>query len=190
MVWRHPDGDINEGSGKKDDISLKRGWEKERWARSRWEMNSDGNVKPCYRSWTEANFVFLQIASWNLASAPNLMTRLPWFMLQIKMRLQILGTNIFSKFLQGKWNWVFFVSCYSWQSDMKCIQFSRIRIRNRRGDFLRSVPCVTVWHWNIKSEILWAREKMMKVQLVYVPRMMKKHSGHLPGLLMFFGNSF
>ena len=26
MVWRHPDGDINEGCGsKKDDISLKRG---------------------------------------------------------------------------------------------------------------------------------------------------------------------
>ena len=51
-----------------------------------------------------------------------------------------------------------------------------------RGDLLRSVPCVTVWHWKIKSKILWTREKMIKVHLVYVPRMMKNIMGHLPDL--------
>ena len=50
------------------------------------------------------------------------------------------------------------------------------------GDLLRSVPCVTVWHWKIKSKILWTREKMIKVHLVYVPRMMKNIMGHLPDL--------
>ena len=73
MVWWHPDGDINEGagSGKKDDISLKRGWEKERRAPyDKWILPFTGNVKVC--NWrTDANFVFLQIVSWNLATELN-----------------------------------------------------------------------------------------------------------------------
>ena len=56
------------------------------------------------------------------------------------------------------------------------------------GYLLRSVPCVTVWHWKIKSKILWAREKRIKFHQVYVPRMMKNIRGHLPGLLMNFGD--
>ena len=55
-------------------------------------------------------------------------------------------------------------------------------LRGQGGDLLRSVPCVTVWHWKIKSKILCAREKMIKVHLVYVPRMMKNIMGHLPDL--------
>ena len=54
--------------------------------------------------------------------------------------------------------------------------------RGKRGDLLRFVPCVTVWHQKIKINILWAREKMKKVHLVYVSRMTKNYVGHLPDL--------
>ena len=51
-----------------------------------------------------------------------------------------------------------------------------------RGDLLRSVPCVTVWHKKIKSKTLWTGEKSIKVHLVYVPMNIKNIRGHLPDL--------
>ena len=52
-----------------------------------------------------------------------------------------------------------------------------------RGDLLRSVPCVTVWHQNIISWIPCARENSIKVYFLYVPRIIKNIRGHLPDLL-------
>ena len=51
-----------------------------------------------------------------------------------------------------------------------------------RGDLLRSVPCVTVWHKKIKIYTLSAGEKSIQIHLVYVPMIMKNIRGHLPEL--------
>ena len=48
------------------------------------------------------------------------------------------------------------------------------------GDFLRSVPCVTVWHQKIKFYTVSAGEKSLKTYLVYVPMITKNCRGHLP----------
>ena len=50
------------------------------------------------------------------------------------------------------------------------------------GDFLRSVPCVTVWHQKIKFYSVSARKKSIKTHLVYVPMITKNCRGHLPDL--------
>ena len=55
-------------------------------------------------------------------------------------------------------------------------------IANHWGDFLRSVPCVTVWHQKIRFYTVSAREKSLKTYIVYVPMITKNCRGHLPGL--------
>ena len=62
-------------------------------------------------------------------------------------------------------------------------QYFCITISSIRGDLLRSVPCVTVWHEKIISWILWAGEKPIKVWFLYVPRIIKNIGGHLPDLV-------
>ena len=59
----------------------------------------------------------------------------------------------------------------------------RDKTRKRKppwGDFLRSVPCVTVWHQKIKFYTVSAGEKSLKTYLVYVPMITKNCRGHLP----------
>ncbi len=48
-----------------------------------------------------------------------------------------------------------------------------LNLWSRRGDFLRSVPCVTVWHQKIKFYTVSAGEKSLKTYLVYVPMITK-----------------
>ena len=55
-------------------------------------------------------------------------------------------------------------------------------VSDRGGDLLRSVPCVTVWHQKIISQILWVRKNSIKVHLLYVPLITKNILGHLPDL--------
>ena len=65
------------------------------------------------------------------------------------------------------------------------LQIGRIKNKwkGQWGDLLRSVPCITVWHQRNKSQILWAREKSIRIHISYWPLIIKIILGHLPDLI-------